>query len=716
MQLMRQIATDRTMCLNLDCSEVHEFDPKLYEWIINYPREVLPVVDHKIKEIVQRDLNFMDFEDADLFQCRPYNLVEVKAIRDLDPIDVDKLISVSGMVTRVSSIIPDLRVANFRCEKCGRGVMVANDNGKVDEPEKCDSCGAKFCMSLVHNMCHFINKQVIKIQENPNKIPEGETPHAVLLYVYESNVDCCRPGDRVTITGLYRASAMRVNQYQRALQSLFRTYIDGLHVFCDEKSRLFSVPTSDAMSQGTAADASQGVSTSMFPQSQGTALDPDTQEPGATLQGNTNITHEQQREKEKALRALSRDPRLYDRLVASLAPNIWEMDDVKKGVLCMLFGGVAKNFPGGKVRGDINVLVVGDPSVSKSQILTYVHSLAPRGIYTSGKGSSAVGLTAYVTKDPETKEMVLESGALVLSDRGVCCIDEFDKMSDSARSMLHEAMEQQTVSIAKAGLISTLNARTSVLACANPVGSRWNPNISLGENINLPPTLLTRFDLIYLVRDKYDAERDRQLARHLVALFYENPAAGSRAHSVDLIPQETMREYIAYARQRSTPKISAAASEELIENYKQLRRDGRDRKVVVATPRQLESLIRLSESLARMKLRDEVLVEDVREAVRLWYCAMQSSAANESGDIEMDAIMTGMTSATREALRQLPGLLSQHLPTLLRNPKGTCTVEDLQKALCAAGAPACSRETLLTVLRQAEALCQVDQHNIIHAR
>eukprot|EP00494_Astrolonche_serrata_P025297 UN25558 len=336
------------------------------------------------------------------------------------------------------------------------------------------------------------------------------------------------------------------------------------------------------------------------------------------------------------------------------------MEDVKKGILCQLFGATVKEFTDvstqatNKFRNELNVLLCGDPGTSKSQLLQYVHKVAPRGIYTSGKGSSAVGLTAYITRDPDTGDLVLESGALVLSDRGICCIDEFDKMGDGSRSILHEVMEQQTVSIAKAGIIAQLNARTSILAAANPIESRYNPRKPVTENINLPPTLLSRFDLIYLVLDSPNKTTDRKLAQHLCSLYWDESERPKK--SKDFIDAKTFQEYIAFSREKYHPSLSDDAAKELVKAYTDMRNVGRNRgrKTISATPRNLESLIRLSEAMARMHHCKTVTTDHVKEVVRLTAIATQQAATDpRTGEIDMGIITTGESDNERQKFQTI---------------------------------------------------------------
>ena len=503
-------------------------------------------------------------------------------------------------------------------------------------------------MTLVHNRCVFANKQQIKMQETPDAIPEGETPHTVSMCVFDSLVDEAKPGDRVEITGVYRAVPIRAAPNMRILKSVYKTYVDVIHVRKDAAHRIANTAgredREDLEAEERRANAARGGD-----DAGNDAADehPDAAENPPTSSAGPGADAEFSPERVAFLERVGKAPDVYERLVSSLAPSIWEMEEVKKGLLCQLFGATHKTFKGtnaNKVRGDINVILVGDPGVSKSQLLTYVNKVAPRGIYTSGRGSSAVGLTAYVTRDPESKDMVLESGALVLSDRGICCIDEFDKMSDGARSTLHEVMEQQTVSVAKAGIIAVLNARTSVLASANPVGSRYNPAMSVIDNIQLPPTLLSRFDLIYLVLDKPNPETDRRLARHLVSLHFRHPPA----RATGALDANTLTDYISYARKTYAPVLNDEAAEMLVEGYVDMRRLGGGRRTITATPRQLESLVRLAESLARMRLSHHAEARDASEALRLMRVAMQQAAWDpKTGQIDMDKILTGHSASDR---------------------------------------------------------------------
>jgi len=447
---LEEIYTLEDPFLDINCSHIYQFDDNLYRQLVCYPQEVIPAFDMAVNEVY-----FDLYPDSQLphhINVRPFNVVKTSTLRELNPEHINQLKTISGMVIRCSNLIPEMREAFFECSVCYSTMTVEVDRGRIPEPSHCDHCNTNHSYNLVHNRSQFIDKQQIKLQESPDDMPAGQTPYTVLLYACADLVDAVQPGDRVTVTGIYRATAIRSNPRLRSVKSIYRTHMDVVHFRKVDNKRLHD----------------------------------------------ENKQFHFTAERIDKLKALSRLPDLYERLAHGLAPSIYEHEDIKKGILLQLFGGTQKvgvTNPTVKhkhFRSEINILLCGDPGTSKSQMLQYVYNLVPRGQYTSGKGSSAVGLTAYITKDPDSNQLVLQTGALVLSDGGICCIDEFDKMTDSSRSALHEVMEQQTLSIAKAGIVCQLNARTSILAAANPVESQWNKNKTIIENIQLPHTLLSR--------------------------------------------------------------------------------------------------------------------------------------------------------------------------------------------------------------------------------
>lgn len=659
-KVLRHLELTQSLVFNLDTQHLLQVRSarKVYNQLVLFPQVLIRLLDMVVYEEFTRLFPDAREEDARI-QVRPFNLSDLSPMRQLNPADIDQLVCLKGMVTRCSAVIPDLKEAFFRCTICQATTTVELDRGRIEEPSFCTHCNTRLCMEMIHNRCAFTDKQLVKMQETPDAIPEGETPYTVMLFAFDDLVDDVRPGDKVEVTGIYRAVPMRASSRQRVVKSVFKTYIDVVHFRrVDELSR-----------RNNEADSMVAGGDVAMEEQDGDAVD-------------ANRIHDTEQARLEEFRRIAAHPNVYENLAHSLAPSIWELDDVKKGILCMLFGGTRKdkagnvangdsNSPDGALqpqktmRSDMNVLLCGDPGTSKSQLLSYVHKLSPRSIYTSGKGSSAVGLTASIIRDVETGDLVLESGALVLSDEGICCIDEFDKMSDSARSVLHEVMEQQTVSIAKAGIICSLNARASILASANPIESRYNPNKSVIENVNILPTLLSRFDLIYLILDKPQAETDRKLAKHIVALYYDEDTRQWRQHQQmqsnggigpQLIRMKLLTEYIAYAKRHVHPRLSAAARDALIAAYLDLRRMGggagaASKKNITATPRQLESLIRISEALARMKLCEVVERRDVEEALRLMNVATQRAAMDpRTGTIDMDMINTGHSTLEREAI------------------------------------------------------------------
>lgn len=684
----------RILYVNIQDFKLYPPTRKMWHQIQHYPQEIVPLMDQSVHDVMielaqaemarqrsqgngasaaQRstapssDMQFPSSERSEhvstprpqqasnleekvmdqTYMTRPFGLDEITNLRDLNPSDMDKLISIKGLVIRTTPVIPDMRQAFFRCNVCHHSLLVGLDRGKIREPTACPRplCDSKNSMQIIHNRCEFEDKQVIKLQETPDAVPAGQTPHSVSVCVYNELVDFCKAGDRIQITGIYRVSPVRVNPRMRTVKSIFKTFVDVVHVAKVDNKRL-------------GADVS--------------TLDDEPNDEENQIDEARKITPEQ----EEKIKATAARPDIYDLLSRSLAPSIFEMEDVKKGILLQMFGGTNKTFQKGgspKYRGDINVLLCGDPSTAKSQLLKYVHKIAPRGVYTSGKGSSATGLTAYVSRDPETRQLVLESGALVLSDGGVCCIDEFDKMSDATRSVLHEVMEQQTVSVAKAGIITTLNARTSILASANPIGSRYNPDLPVPQNIDLPPTLLSRFDLVYLVLDRQDDNTDKKMARHLLSMYLEDkPESATTTNEIlvrMIVPQqcvplltrsqdvEFLTGYISYARDFIHPSISQDAATALVDNYIKMRKLGQDvraaEKRITATTRQLESMIRLSEGHAKMRLSQTVTKDDVEEAYRLIQAALKTSATDAQGRIDMSLLNEGVSSADRKRKEEM---------------------------------------------------------------
>ena len=576
----------------VDFDDLIAFDPDLARSILDKPDEYFEYLDRS----AWAQLKIEDPEYAESLKrirVRFRKLPERHLLRKIGSENIGRLLLIDGIIVRSTSVKPLLIKAAFQCRKCNAMSYVEQAGTLMRGPGVCAHCRSKV-FEFMEKQSIFMNSQEIRIQERPEDLPPGQLPRAVDIKLSEDLVDVARPGDRVSITGVARAQQEFAGR--KARLRTFELLLDANYV--DVVGKEVEV---------------------------------------------VEITPED----ERLIRELAKDPFIHRKLIASLAPSIYGYGDIKEAVLYLLFGGVPKRLPDGiLIRSEINVMLVGDPGTAKSQLLQYVARIAPRGLYTSGRGTTAAGLTAAVVRE-KSGGMVLEAGALVLADKGIASIDEIDKMRPEDRVAIHEALEQHTVSVAKGGIVATLNARAAVLAAANPSLGRYDPYRNITDNINLPVTLLSRFDLLFVMKDVPEPDSDTRMSDHILALHrFKAPP-----EEPPMLP-ELLRKYIAYAK-RIEPVLTEESVNEIRQYYLKMRSlSGSTESPVAITPRQLEALVRLAEARARSFLRDRVENEDARAIIRLMTLSLQDVGIDTTtGKIDIDVIMTGKPKSLRDKMQ-----------------------------------------------------------------
>ncbi|HPD81560.1 MAG TPA: minichromosome maintenance protein MCM [Candidatus Pacearchaeota archaeon] len=599
----------RTNVVFLDFMKLTEFSNKLSDEIIINPEETLSLIEQGVEELgLVKNVRIRLKNLSDAHQIK---------IRNIRSKHLNELIILEGIIRQASDVRPQVVNAKFECPSCGTVISVLQIEKKFREPSRC-SCGRRGGFRLISK--DMVDTQRLVVEEPPESLSGGEQPKRINVFVKEDLVepkmeDKTTPGARIKIIGILKEVPVPLST--GGLSTRFELAVEANNI----------IPMEETFEE-------------------------------------LDITDEDERQ----IQELSEDPKIFETLAKSITPSVWGYDEIKKALVLQLFGGVQKQMSdGSKSRGDIHILLIGDPGVAKSVTLVFMSNISPKGRYVVGKSTSGAGLTATVVRDEYLKGWSLEAGAMVLANKGLICIDELEKMDPQDRSAMHEAMEQQTVTISKANVQATLKAQTSVLAAANPKFGRFDPFMPIPQQIDLPPTLINRFDIIFTLRDIPDRNKDERIATHVLKEHQKETKEV-------LIDSNLFRKYVAYAKQKINPKLIPESVEELKKFYIELRNkpvtsESAMRPIPISA-RQLQALIRMSEASARMRLSEEVSKDDAKKAIELMtYYLTQVGYDYESKTFDIDKISGKFSSSQRnkilmvkEAITALESKMGKMIP------------------------------------------------------
>jgi replicative DNA helicase Mcm len=605
--------------LHVSWGDLYQFDPDLADDYQSQPGQ--------LQEYAEEALRMYDLPiDVGLGQAHVrIDLDDSTEIRAIRAHHRGQLLAVRGIVRKATDVRPKIQQAAFECQRCGTLTRIPQTGGDFQEPHECQGCERQGPFAINFDQSEFVDAQKLRVQESPEGLRGGETPQSIDIHIEDDITGKVTAGDHVRVTGILHLDQQTEGQQK---SPIFDVFMDGLSIDVeDEQFEDMDI---------TEADKS-------------------------------------------AIVELSSQDDIYEQMVASIAPSIYGYDQEKLAMLLQLFSGVTKHLPDeSRIRGDMHLLFIGDPGTGKSQLLQYIRHIAPRSVYTSGKGSSSAGLTAAAVRDDfgDGQQWTLEAGALVLADRGIAAVDEIDKMRSEDRSAMHEALEQQSISVSKAGINATLKSRCSLLAAANPKYGRFDRYESIGEQIDLEPALISRFDLIFTVADEPDPEEDAKLADHIIETNYAGElntqrtrmtAANVTQEAVDAVTEEVaptiepdlLRKYIAYAQREVFPTMTEDAKDAIREFYVDLRTQGAGEDAPVpVTARKLEALVRLAEASARVRLSDSVELEDAERVIQIVRSCLKDIGVDpETGEFDADVVETGTSKSQRDRIKNVKALI-----------------------------------------------------------